>query len=279
MSLPTKEPKLTVISPTSGWLGVSRRELWSYRELLYFLVWRDLKVRYKQTVLGVGWALLQPVFMVIIFTIFFGNLAGISSNGVAYPVFALAALLPWNLFARGLTDASTSLSGNRNLITKVYFPRIMLPAAAVLAALVDFAVSFVVLAALMVYYGVAPTLAILTLPLFIVLAVVAAMGIGFWFSALDAKYRDVKYTLPFLTQFWLFVTPVVYPSTMVPEGWRWLYSLNPMVGVVDGFRWALLGQAWALTWFTAVSVGVAVALFAGGIAYFGRAERSLADVV
>ncbi len=273
------EGRLTVISPSSGWLGVSRRELWAYRELLYFLVWRDLKVRYKQTVLGVGWSVLQPVFLMIVFTLFFGKLAGLQTSGVPYPVFAFVALLPWTLFARGLTDASTSLSANRNLITKVFFPRILLPAAAVLAAVVDLAIAFVVLVFLMAYYGVVPTLAVVALPLFVAVAIIAAMGIGFWFSALDAKYRDIKYTLPFLTQFWLFVTPVVYPVTLVPDAWRWLYSLNPMVGVVEGFRWALLGQAWTLDSYTLLSVGIAILLFAGGVVYFGRAERSLADVV
>ncbi len=279
MTETTTELPLTVITPRSGWLGVSRRELWAYRELLYFLVWRDLKVRYKQTVLGIGWAVLQPIFLMAVFTLFFGTLAGIQTTGVPYPVFAFAALLPWTLFARGLTDASTSLSANRNLITKVYFPRILLPAASVLAAVVDFLVAFVVLLVLMTYYGIVPTLAVAALPLFVGLAIVASMGIGFWFSALDAKYRDVKYTLPFLTQFWLFVTPVVYPITLVPDAWRWLYALNPMVGVVEGFRWALLGQSFTIDSFALVSVAVAVLLFLGGIAYFGRSERSLADVV
>ena len=271
--------RVTVVSPSSGWLGVSRRELWAYRELLYFFVWRDLKVRYKQTILGVGWAIVQPVFLMLVFSLFFGTLAGIQTNGVPYPVFAFAALLPWTLFSRGLTDASTSLSANRNLITKVFFPRILLPAAAVLAAVVDFAIAFAVLVFLMFYYGIVPSLAVLALPLFTAMAILASMGIGFWFSALDAKYRDIKYTLPFLTQFWLFVTPVVYPTSLVPDAWRWLYSLNPMVGVVDGFRWALLGQAWAVDSFTLLSVAVTLILFAGGIVYFGRAERSLADVV
>jgi lipopolysaccharide transport system permease protein len=255
------------------------RELWAYRELLYFFVWRDVKVRYKQTVLGVAWAVIQPVFMMFVFTLFFGQLARVPSDGVPYPIFAYVALLPWNLFARGLTDASTSLVANQNLVTKVYFPRLMLPASAVLAGFVDFSIAFTVLVALMLYYGIVPTLAIITLPIFVAIAVLSAMGIGFWFSALDARYRDIRYTLPFLTQFWLFATPVVYPLSLVPDSWRWIYALNPMVGVVEGFRWALLGEAWALDPLSGVSIAVVVVMFLGGLLYFRRAERTLADVV
>jgi len=238
-----------------------------------------VKVRYKQTILGVAWAVLQPLFLMLIFTIFFGMLARIPSDGVPYPIFAYAALLPWNLFARGLTDASTSLTANQNLITKVYFPRILLPAAAVLAAVVDFAVAFTVLLSLMVYYGIVPTFAVVSLPLFVAVAIMASMSIGFWFSALDAKYRDIRYTIPFLTQLWLFATPVVYPLSLVPEAWRWAYSLNPMVGVVEGFRWALLGGAWTLDPTVFLSLIVVVLIFLGGVLYFRRAERTLADVV
>lgn len=270
---------VTTLTPSRGWSLPNVRELWEYRELLYFLVWRDVKVRYKQTVLGVAWAIIQPVFMMIIFALFFGRLAGISSNGVPYEVFAYAALLPWNLFARGLTDASTSLVGNQQLVTKVYFPRLFLPTAAVLAALVDFGIAFSVLVALMFYYGVVPTLAIGALPLFVSIAVISSMGIGFWGSAMNAKYRDIRYTLPFLTQFWLFATPVVYPLSMVPEAWRWVYSLNPMVGVVEGFRWALLGEAWTLDPTVFLSLLIVVVMFIGGLLYFRRAERTLADVV
>lgn len=272
-------PASTLVITADRGPRASLRDIWGSRELLYFLVWRDLKIRYKQTVLGVAWAVIQPLFLMLVFTLFFGSLAGIQSNGVPYPVFALAALLPWNLFSRGLTEASTSLSTNRNLITKVYFPRILLPASAVLAALADFAVAFGLLVFLMAWFGVMPTVAVLALPLFVVLAVMAAMGIGFWFSALDAKYRDIRYTLPFLTQFWLFVTPVVYPISLVPEAWRWVYSLNPMVGVVEGFRWALLGQSWSLDVYSSLSLLVTALLFFGGIAYFSRAERAVADLV
>lgn len=268
-----------MIRPGRGWTLPNLRELWIYRELLYFLVWRDVKVRYKQTVLGVAWAVLQPVFLMLVFTLFFGMLARIPSGDVPYPVFAYVALLPWSLFARGLTDASTSLVANQNLVTKVYFPRILLPASAVLAAVVDFGIAFVVLVGLMLYYGILPTIAVLILPLFVIVAVMAAMGIGFWFSALDAKYRDIRYTLGFLTQFWLFATPVVYPLSLVPEAWRWAYSLNPMVGVVESFRWALLGETWILDPTVFLSFVVVVFMFLGGVLYFRRAERTLADVV
>lgn len=268
-----------IISPSRGWTLVNLREVWAYRELLYFLVWRDVKVRYKQTVLGIAWAVLQPLFLMLVFTLFFGQLARIPSGGVPYPIFAYVALLPWTLFARGLTDASTSLVANERLVTKIYFPRLILPASAIFAALVDFAIATVLLVAMMLYYGIAPTLAIVALPLFVLIAAMSAMGIGFWFSALDARYRDIRYTLPFLTQLWLFATPVVYPLSLVPETWRWLYSLNPMVGVVEGFRWALLGEAWSFDPSLVVSILVVVAMFFGGLLYFRHAERTLADVV
>lgn len=269
----------TIIRPTHGLSFPSFRELWSYRELLFFLVWRDIKVRYKQTVIGFGWAILQPLFLMLVFTLFFSQLAGISSDGVPYPVFVYAALLPWNLFARGLGEASTSLVSNYNLVTKTYFPRLILPASAVLAALVDFSIAFTVLVGLIIYFGIWPTIAVAALPLFIALAVMLSMGIAFWFSALNAKYRDVRHTLPFLTQIWLFATPVVYPLSLVPEAWRLLYSLNPMVGVVEGFRWALLGETWTLDSFVGLSIAVVFAIFLGGLLYFRRAERTLADVI
>ncbi len=275
----SKTSPTVIIRPSRGWRSVNLRELWHYRELLYFLIWRDVKVRYKQTVIGVGWAVIQPVLMMIVFTLFFGRLIGISSNGVAYPVFAYVALLPWNLFARGLTDSSTSLVANSQLVTKVYFPRLILPASAVLAALVDFLFAFGVLIGLMLYYGIVPTVSILTLPLFLVIALMSSMGIGFWFSALDARYRDVRYTIPFLTQLWFFATPVVYPLGLVPQSWKLLYSLNPMVSVVEGFRWALLGEAWALDPFLGVSLAVLGVMLVGGLFYFRRVERTIADVI
>lgn len=275
----TPSRQITTIQPTRGWLSIDLHELWAYRELLYFLIWRNVKVRYRQTVLGIGWAVLQPVFMMIVFTVFFGQLAGIPSGGIPYPIFAYVALLPWNLFALGLTGASTSLSANENLITKVYFPRLLLPLSAVLVGLVDFSVALAVLVGLILYYGIVPTIAIAALPLFVLLAVMSSIGVGLWFSAIDAKYRDVRHTLPFLAQLWFFATPVVYPLSLVPESWRWLYSLNPMVGVVEGFRWALLGEAWTFEPLSGISVGIVVAALLGGMFYFRRAERTLADVV
>jgi len=254
-------------------------ELWEYRELLYFLTWRDIKVRYKQTVLGAAWAVIQPFGMMLVFTVFFGRLVGVPSDGLPYPIFAYTALLPWQLFSRALTDASTSLVINERLITKVYFPRLLIPLSAVLASLVDFAIAFVLLLGMMVFYGIVPTGSVLMLPLFVLLALMTALGTGFWLSALNAQYRDVRYTLPFLTQFWLFATPVVYPSSLVPEQWRLLYGLNPMTGVVEGFRWALLGKTGAPDVMLAVSAIAVLATFIGGLYYFSRVEETLADVV
>lgn len=238
-----------------------------------------MKVRYKQTVLGIGWAVIQPVLMMIVFTVFFGQLISINTGGIPYPIFLYSALLPWNLFAVGLTGASTALSSNENLITKVYFPRLLLPLSAVMVGLVDFAVAFTVLIGLMVYYAYVPTLATITLPLFLLLAMMCSVGVGLWLSSLDAKYRDVRATIPYLTQLWFFATPTIYPSSLVPQGWQWLYSLNPMFSVVQGFRWALLGEAFTPTWQTALSIGIVIAMLLGGMVYFRRAERTLADVL
>ena len=267
------------IRPASGWAPLNLTELWEYRELLYFLTWRDIKVRYKQTVLGAAWAVIQPLGMMLVFTIFFGRLVGVPSDGLPYPIFAYTALLPWQLFSRALTSSSTSLVANERLITKVYFPRLLIPVSAVLASLVDFAIAFVLLLGMMVFYGIVPTGSVLMLPLFVLLALMTALGIGFWLSALNAQYRDVRYTLPFLTQFWLFATPVVYPSSLVPEQWRLLYGLNPMTGVVEGFRWTLLGKGAGLEHMLAVSVIAVLSTFIGGLYYFRRMERTLADVV
>jgi len=268
-----------VIRPISGWAPLNLQEVWKYRELLYFLTWRDIKVRYKQTLLGITWAVIQPLFMMLIFTVFFGRLAKVPSDGLPYPIFAFAALLPWQMFSRALTDASTSLVVNERLITKVYFPRLLIPASAVLASLVDFGIAFVLLLGMMVFYGIVPTTASATLPLFILLALITALGVGFWLSALNAQYRDVRYTLPFLTQVWLFATPVVYPSSLVPESWRLLYGLNPMTGVVEGFRWALLGKGMPPDAMLAVSVIASLTMFVGGLYYFSRMEKNLSDVV
>lgn len=275
----TSASSTLVIRPSKGFLSLNLKEVWRYRELLYFLVWRDVKVRYKQTALGAAWAIIQPVMTMIVFSIFFGRLAKIPSDGIPYPVFAFTALLPWQLFAFALTDSSNSLVGNQNLITKVYFPRLVIPISSVLAGLVDFAIAFVVLLALMLYYGITPTAAIVLLPLFVLLAIVTALAVGLWLSTLNVKFRDVRYTIPFLTQLWMFATPVAYPSSLVPKPWRALYGLNPMAGVVEGFRWALLGKSGnpgALLW---VSITAVVLLLIGGLYYFRRTEATFADIV
>jgi len=266
------------IEPSRGWVSLRLGELWKYRELLYFLVWRDIKVRYKQTALGAAWAVLQPLLTMIVLTVFFGRLAKIPSNGVPYPLFAYTALLPWQLFAFALTESANSLVGNQSLITKVYFPRLIVPLASVLAGLVDFGISFVVLLILMSYYRIVPTATIVVLPLFIILAVATALSVGLWLSALNVQFRDVRYTIPFLTQFWLFATPVAYPSSLVPERWRVWYGLNPMAGVVEGFRWALLGKARSPGTLLWVSVLVVALLLVGGFAYFRRMESTFADI-
>ena len=273
------ETPVLILRPSRGFLRLNLRDVWEYRELLYFLVWRDVKVRYKQTVLGAAWAILQPVMTMLVFSVFFGRLAKVPSDGIPYPVFAFTALLPWQLFAYALSESSNSLVSNQNLITKVYFPRLVIPIAAVLAGLVDFAIAFVVLLGLMLYYGIVPTAAVALLPLFMLLAVTTALAIGLWLSALNVKFRDVRYTIPFLTQFWMFATPVAYPSSLVPEPWRALYGLNPMAGVVEGFRWALLGKAQGPGPLLAVSVAAVVVLLVGGLMYFRRTESTFADVV
>ncbi len=255
------------------------REVWAYRELLYLLIWRDVKVRYKQTVLGAAWAILQPVMTMLVFSVFFGRLAKMPSDGIPYPVFAFTALLPWQLFAYALGESSNSLVGSQNLITKVYFPRLVIPLAAVLAGVVDFGISFVVLLGLMRYYAIAPTTSVVFLPLFVLLAITTALAVGLWLSSLNVRYRDVRYTIPFLTQLWLFATPVAYPSSLVPEQWRALLGLNPVAGVVEGFRWALLGKAEGPGPLLLVSIAVVVALLIGGLAYFRQTERTFADLV
>ncbi len=267
------------IEPPDSWTAIGLRELWEYRELLYFLTWRDIKVRYKQTVLGAAWAVIQPSFMMVVFSLFFGRLAGMPSDGLPYPVFTFCALLPWQLFAHALTESSNSLVGNQNLITKVYFPRLVIPISAVLGGLVDFAIAFLILLAMMTFYGIVPGWQIVTLPGFILLAIMTALGVGLWLSALNVQYRDVRYTITFLVQVWLFATPVAYPSSIIPAKWRALYGLNPMAGVVEGFRWALLGKSESpgpLLW---VSVCVVLLLLVGGLYYFRRMEQQFADIV
>ncbi len=272
-------PALRVLKPSSGWVSLRLGELWAYRELLYFLTWRDVKVRYKQTVLGAAWAVLQPFLTMIIFTFVFGRLAKVPSDGLPYPVFAYAALLPWQLFAFSMNQAGNSLVASQQLIKKVYFPRLVIPLSAVLAGLVDFLIAFVVLLGMMAYYRIAPTAAVVFLPLFLLLALATALAVGLWLSALNVQYRDVRYTIPFLTQFWLFATPIAYPSSLVPEQWRVLYGLNPMAGVVEGFRWALLGTERGSGAVILASAAAVALLLVGGLIYFRRMERTFADVV
>jgi len=276
---PIEQPAVLIIKPSQGWVNLRLKDVWEYRELLYFLVWRDIKVRYKQTVLGAAWAVIQPFLAMVVFSIFFGKLAKVPSDGLPYPIFAYAALLPWQLFAHALTESGNSLVASQQLIKKVYFPRLAIPLAAVLAGLVDFAIAFVVLLGMMFYYGIYPTVAIVTLPLFILFAVATAMAAGLWLSALNVEYRDVRYVIPFLTQFWLFATPVAYPSSLVPEPWRAVYGLNPMAGVVEGFRWAILGKSGGMGSLMLVSVLAVIALLIGGLIYFRRLEKTFADLV
>jgi lipopolysaccharide transport system permease protein len=267
------------IEPSQGWVALGLRHLWEYRELLYFLVWRDVKVRYKQTLLGGAWAVLQPLLTMVVFSIFFGRLAKLPSEGLPYPIFAYAALVPWTFFANGLSNASNSLVGSAHLIKKVYFPRLAIPIAAVLAGLVDFAIAFAVLVVMMVGYGVMPTVQMVWLPLLMLLALVTSLGVGLWFSALNVRFRDVRYVVPFLVQIWMFATPIAYSSTLLDEKWRTIYALNPMVGVVDGFRWALLGTDTSPGLPMVASSAVAVLMLVSGAYFFRRMERRFADVV
>jgi lipopolysaccharide transport system permease protein len=273
------EPSVTVIRPSRGWAPLRLSELWEYRELLYFLVWRDIKVRYKQTALGAAWAIIQPFFTMLVFTLFFGRLANIQSDGVPYALFSFAALVPWTFFANGLSQSADSLVGSANLIKKVYFPRLVVPLAAVLSGVVDFALAFLVLIAMMLYFGIVPTLNVIWLPLLLLLALITALGVGLWLSALNVEFRDVRYVVPFLIQFWLFATPIAYPSSLLSEPWRTLYGLNPMAGVVEGFRWALIGTNTAPGAMILVSALAAVAILVSGAYYFRRMEKTFADVV
>jgi len=267
------------IRPPRGWLALDLGEVWAARELLYFFIWRDVKVRYKQTVIGAGWAILQPVSTMLVFTLFFGKLAKIPSGGLPYPVFYYCALLPWMYFAGSLTSATNVVVEQQRVITKVYFPRLILPVSAVVGGLVDFAVAFSILLVMLLYYGIVPTLAIFTLPLFLLLAIATALGAGLWLCALNAIYRDVRYVIPFMVQFWMFASPVAYPSSLVPERWRWLYGLNPMAGVIEGFRWALTGQGRPPDMLLLASAAAVVLMLVGGLFYFRRMEGTIADVV
>jgi lipopolysaccharide transport system permease protein len=270
---------ITRIEPSRGWISLKLDELWAYRELLFFLTWRDIKVRYKQTVLGAAWAILQPFFTMVVFSLFFGKLARIPSDDIPYPIFSYAALVPWQFFANGLSSSSTSLVGSANLIKKVYFPRLAIPISAVVSGAVDFALAFLVLLGMMLFYGIVPTGAIIWLPCLLVLALATSLGAGLWLTALNVQFRDVRYVVPFLVNAWMFATPIAYPSSLLDEPWRTLYGINPMAGVVEGFRWALLGTATAPGPIVLVSAAVAALLLVSGAFYFRRMEKTFADVV
>jgi lipopolysaccharide transport system permease protein len=268
-----------LIRPISGWVPINLRDLWAYRELLYFLTWRDIKVRYKQTALGLAWIVLQPLLLMLVFTVFFGQLVGVPSDGIPYSIFTYTALLPWQLFSRALNEASVSLVANERIITKIYFPRVLVPLSAVLSNLLDFAIGLAALVGLMLLYDIHPGVPILALPILVLLTVMAALGVSLWMAALNVIYRDVRYLLPFLTQIWMFATPIIYPLSVVPESWRPIYSLNPMVGVVEGFRWSLFGNASSLESMLGVSAVIVTTVFVGGIFYFHTVEQTFADVI
>lgn len=275
----TQKPETIILRPSRGLVPLNLRDLWIYRELVYFLTWRDIKVRYKQTVLGALWAILQPLINMVVLGIIFGNFAQMSTEGYPRTIFTFSALLPWGLFSKALSDAGRSMLSNRSMITKIYFPRLIIPLSSVLGGVVDFLIAFVVLLGMMILYRVAPTPQVWTLPLFLLLAVITALGVGLWLSALNVNYRDVGYVLPFLTQLWLLITPVAYSSTEVPSQWQLVYALNPMVGVVEGFRWALLGTETGPGMMLAVSTAIALVILISGLYYFRYMERTFADMV
>ena len=279
---PAEAPVL-IIQPARGWISLQLRDLWHYRELLYFLVWRDIKVRYKQTALGVAWIILQPTLSMVVFSLLFGVLLKVPSGDAPYPIFAYAALLPWNYFAGALNRASTSVVNSAHLITKVYFPRLVIPLAGVLSGLVDFAIAFLVLVGLLIYYQVTPTWAAVLLPGFLLLAMLTALGFGLWLAALNVRYRDINYLIPFLVQVWMYATPVIYGTTLIPERFRFLISLNPMAGVTEGFRWALLGarlgDARPPDMLFVVSIALTLVVLLSGLVFFRNTERTFADLV
>jgi lipopolysaccharide transport system permease protein len=278
-SSPVAKPPKIRITPPNRWWALPFRELWEYRELIYFFVWRDIKVRYKQTAIGAAWAVLQPLMTMLIFSLFFGKLAHIPSEGLPYPIFYYSALLPWMYFSGALQNSTSSIVENQRLVTKVYFPRLSLPFSSVLSGLVDFAISFLMFMVLVIYYRIPPTKAIFLVPFFLLLAVLTALGVGLWLSALNAIYRDVRYVVPFLVQFWMFASPVAYPSSLVPAKWRWLYGLNPMAGVIEGFRWSLTGHGTPPGRMMIVSCTMVLVVLLGGAAYFQKMEATVADVV
>jgi lipopolysaccharide transport system permease protein len=273
-----KTPVLRITPPARWWV-LPFGELWNYRELLYFFVWRDIKIRYKQTAIGAAWAVLQPFLTMLIFTLFFGKLAHIPSEGLPYPILSYSGLLPWTYFAASLQTATNTIVENQRLITKVYFPRLTLPLSSVLSGLVDFGISFLMFTAMMIYYHMRPRVTMLWLPAFLLLAVLTALGVGLWLSALNAIYRDVRYVLPFLVQFWMFASPVVYPASLMPAKWRWVYGLNPMAGVIEGFRWSLAGRGDPPGHMLLVSSAIVLLVLLGGAAYFQKMETTISDVV
>ena len=277
---PRRDVSATVrIEPQKSFFELRLREVWAYRELLYFFVWRDVKIRYKQTAIGVLWVILQPVLNMLVFTLFFGRLAKLPSDGLPYPVFYFAALVPWTYFATSLTSTTNIVVENQNVITKVYFPRLILPISSVLSGLVDFAIGFVVLAIFCFSYGIRPALTALWLPVLLLLALFTALGVGLWLSALNALYRDVRYVIPFVISFWMFASPVAYASSLVPARWRWLYGLNPMAGVIDGFRWAITGRGQAPSLLLLASASAVAFVLLGGVFFFNRMETTIADRV
>ena len=277
-SLPNLELE-TIIEPSRGPVSLKLYEVWQYRELLYFLTWRDIKVRYKQTALGATWAIIQPFFTMVVFSLFFGKLAGVPSDGIPYPIFSFAALVPWTFFAYGVNQSSNSLVSSANLMQKVYFPRLVIPLSSIISGAVDFLLAFLILIFMMIFYNIVPTLNVVWLPLLLLLTIVTALGVGLWLSVLNVEYRDIRYAVPFITQFWLFATPIAYPSSLLPEPWRTLYGINPMAGVVEGFRWALLGTETAPGPVIIVSSLVSLVILVGGAFYFRRMEKTFADVV
>ena len=279
MSLNVTPSQPIILEPSRGWVTLNLRKLWQYRELLYFLSWRDIKVRYKQTLLGAAWAIMQPVLTMLLFSVFFGKLAKMPSDGIPYPLFAYTALVPWTLFANALTQSSNSLVQNANLLKKVYFPRLIMPISSVISGVVDFLCALIALAAMMLFYGVLPTSNMIWLPFLLILAFGTALGVGLWLSAINVQFRDVRHAMPFLTQFWLFATPIAYPSSLLSEPWRTLYGINPMVGVVEGFRWALLGTETAPGPMLLVSALAALTVLVTGAFYFRRMEKTFADTV
>jgi len=274
-----RQPETIHIRPSTGLAALNLGDLWTYRELVFFMIWRDIKVRYKQTFLGAAWAVIQPLLTMLVFNFVFGTIAKVPTDGVPYPIFSYTALLPWGLFTTALNTASRSLTANQNMVTKIYFPRLVLPLASVLGGVVDFAIAFVILVGMLIYYRVTPTLAVWTLPLFLLLALITALGTALWLSAINVQYRDVNYVLPFLTQFWLFLTPVAYSAKVISEKWQLVYSLNPMAGVVNGFRWAVLGTDTGPGLTMWISVAIALVVLISGLFYFRSMERTFADTI